>query len=162
MGWVDCLAIAARRQNGRLAAWLYPLCATCISRALATTHELLQYLVNGEARRLLTRRVFFECGQELGNDLLRWHHQENVVHHPIPVGVRGDFGPLVGVGAQVEKLRETEGNERLLPDAQGASRALLHEHEFPVVVAQSSQVPVVGEIKELLAWALRLLTSQIG
>src|SRR5262245_4106097 len=138
MGRVDYLAVAARRQNDRRATWLYPSCATCISRALATAHELLQHLVNGEARCLLTRRVFFECGQELANDLLRWHEQENVVHHPIPVGVRGDFGPLVGVGAQVEELREAERYERLLPDAQSASRALLHEHEFPVVVAQSS------------------------
>src|SRR5499427_9142035 len=161
MGRVDCLAVAARRQNDRRAAWLSPSCSTCISRALATAHELLQHLVNGEARRLLPWRELLERGQELTNDLLRRHEQENVVHHPIPVGVRGDFGPLVWVGAEVEEFREAERNERLLPDAQGASRALLHEHEFPVVVAQSSQVPVVREVKELLAWALRLLAGQI-
>src|SRR5262247_4275080 len=159
MGRVDCLAVAARRQTDMLAAWLYALCATFLSRALATANELLQHLVNGEARRLLPRRELLERGQELANYLLRRHEQENVIHHPIPVGVRGDFGPLVWLGAQVEELRETERNERLLPDAQGASRALLHEHEFPVVVAQSSQVPVVGEVKELLARALRCLAG---
>ena len=85
MGQVDGRVVAARRHNERRAAWLYPSCATGISRALATAHELFQHLINGEARRLLPRRELLERGQELANDLLRRHEQEDVIHDPIPV-----------------------------------------------------------------------------
>ena len=77
-----------------------------------------------------------------------------VVEDPVVVGVRGDVGPLVGVGAQVEELGHPQRDERLGPDLQRALDALLHEDDLPVVEPQRDQVAVVVEVDEALARAL--------
>ena len=45
---------------------------------------------------------------------------------------------------------------------QSSRAALLHEDDLPVVVSQSPDVAVVGEVDEALARALFLLAGQIG
>ena len=66
---------------------------------------------------------------EYSNDPLRGDQQVDVVEVPIPVGVRGDGGALVGVGLQVEEPRHTRLHEGLAPNEHGARRALLGECE---------------------------------
>src|SRR5215211_7049016 len=78
--------------------------------------ELLHHLINGEAGCFLTRRELLECSQEVANDALGGHNQEDVVHKPIPVRVRGHVGTLEWVSAQVEKLRYAQGGEGFEPD----------------------------------------------
>ena len=84
-----------------------------------------------------------------------------MVEHPVPVGVGGDVGPLVGIGEQVEDLGHPQLHEGLGPDLASSLLALLLEHKLPVVVAQAHQVAVVGEVEELLAGALVRLARPV-
>ena len=51
------------------------------------------------------QREFLDRGQELPHGCLRRHEQEGPVDQVVEVGVRGDVGPLVRVGTQVEHPR---------------------------------------------------------
>ena len=73
-----------------------------------------------------------------------------MVEEPVVVGVGGDVGPLVGVGAQVEDLRDAQIGERLGPNSQGAWAALLFEHQLPVVIPQRGEIAVVGTYTEIV------------
>ena len=112
--------------------------------------------------------AFWRCGyslkrrQELADIVLRGNHQEDVIHQPVVIGVRGDVGALVRIGAQVEDLGNPQVDERLRPQGQRARDLLLQEHELPVVVAQRRQLLVVVEVEERLARALRRLPRQVG
>jgi hypothetical protein len=64
--------------------------------------HLFHDLVNREARRLLARRELFEGCQEIANIRLSRHQQEGTFKPPVPIGVRSDARPLIGVRAQVE------------------------------------------------------------
>ena len=50
-----------------------------------------------------------------------------MVHDPVPVGVRGDVGPLEGVLHEVVELGQAQLGERLAPDGHRAGHALLGE-----------------------------------
>src|SRR5262249_3699719 len=82
--------------------------------------------------------------EELADDRGRAEdHAGTVGDQPVVVGVRRDVGALVGVGAEVEELRDAQGRERLGPDAHGALDALLLEDGLPLPVAQRHQGAVV-------------------
>src|SRR5262249_5821050 len=63
--------------------------------------QLLENLVDAEARGFLARRVVLEGREEFGDIGLGRHHQEGVVQQPVVIGVRGDVGALEGIAAQV-------------------------------------------------------------
>src|SRR6185436_16731001 len=68
---------------------------------------------------------------------------------------------LERIGTEVEQLRETQRDERILPYGE-AFAALLLEHDFPVVVTQPHQRAVIVPVEELLAWVLSLARQSIG
>src|SRR5262245_58325114 len=101
--------------------------------ALQAALQCLAYLVDTEARLPLARGVFLEGLEELADQRGHAEHRSGTVgHHPVVVGVARDVGPLVGVGAEVEDLWETQRCERLSPDAQCPGDTLLREDDLPV------------------------------
>ena len=80
---------------------------------------------------------------------------------PVPVGVRGDVGPLVGVRPQVEHLRHAQVGERLGPDLHRALLALLGEDELEVLVTHADDLTVVVEVDEAVACALVGLAGEV-
>ena len=84
--------------------------------------------------------------------LLRWHQDEGVIDPPPPVINALVVGRLERIGAQIEKLRETQWHEWILPHIQ-AMRALFGEDDLLLVVAQRYERAVVVEVKEFLARA---------
>src|SRR6516164_1861234 len=88
---------------------------TPLNAACDTLLQFLQYLINGEARCLLARGEILERRQEPAHDMLRRHKKENMVEHPIPVGVRGDVCKFERVCAQIGDLRNSQFHERLRP-----------------------------------------------
>src|SRR5690348_2281868 len=137
--------------------------AAVVRQTVKAALHLLDDLVDREARRPLARRIVLEGGQELGDQRLhREHDRPGVPHHPVVIAVRGDVGPLIGIGPKVEYLGQAQSRERLGPDAQCAGGALLLEHDLPILVAHIDEIAVVVEIDELLARAVRLLSGEVG
>src|SRR6516162_9646212 len=122
--------------------------------------HLLEHL-EVEAGGLLPLRILPECLQEFPDKGLRRDHQVDVVDYPIIVGVRRDVGTLEGIGAEIEHLWYTQTSERLGPQLQRAGRALLREHQLPIVIAQCHELLVVIAVEEPLARALLKLAGQI-
>ena len=89
------------------------------------------------------------------------------IHHQLPAGVQGpypndEFGDvyvniyaLTGAGYDYAELR------RVAVRIQRALRALLGEHQLPVVVAQPREVAIVREIEEFLAGARGNLAREV-
>ena len=128
---------------------------------MSTTRlHLLHHLIQAEACRLLTRRVVLEGRKELPNISLRRHQQECTVQQPVVVCVRRDGRPLVGIATQVLDQRHAQRHKRFHPYSESARRFLLHKDHFPVVITQGRQVPIVGEVENLLAWPFLDLASQ--
>ena len=123
--------------------------------------ELGDDLVDREARGLLPRRELLECGEELRDQGRRRQREVVIFEEPVPVGVRRHIRPLVGIGAQVEQLRDAQDGERLEPDLQRPLTTLLHEDDLPVVESDGEHVAVVGEVHEALARALVHLAGQV-
>src|SRR6185369_8806390 len=122
--------------------------------------RLIERLVDAEARRLLARRELLEGLEEHADQSLGRHEEEHAVGSPLLVEHGRVFaGPLERVTPQVEERRETQPNERLLPDSE-AVRALLHEVDLPVLVAQRHQVAVVAPVEEALAGIVSYLPLQ--
>src|SRR5688572_27601168 len=59
---------------------------------------------------------------------------------------------LEGVGLDIDKLREAQRDERVLPHRKTLS-ALLEEDQLPAVITQTGQIAVIGPVKKLLALA---------
>ena len=116
--------------------------------------QLLQHLIDGEARRLLPWRKVLEGRQELADIGLRRDQHEGVIEQPVVVGVRGDVGALVRIEPEIEDQRHAQVVKGSAQTRKRSRGPLLHEDELPVVVAQSRQIAVVGEVEELLARAL--------
>ena len=87
--------------------------------------------------------------------------QVNMIEIPVPVGIRSDGRLFVRIGTQVVEPRNPRLYERFTPDSQSTLFPLLGEHDLPVVVAQSGQIAIVGEIEKLLARTLGFLSGQI-
>jgi hypothetical protein len=83
------------------------------------------------------------------------------VDRPVPVSVRGDLGPLVGIHAEIEDQRKPPEGERLSPNVQCAGRLLLGEHDLPVAVPQRDDLAVIVEIDKALAVRIFLLAGQM-
>ena len=81
-----------------------------------------------------------------------------MIHPPVPVGVGCDRCTLVRIGPEVVEPGNACVYKGLSPDEHGALGALLCKHHLPVVVTDRLQVAIIGEIEELLPWALLLLT----
>src|SRR6266436_383929 len=99
-----------------------------------TCPELLQYLINGEARRLLPWWVVLERRQEPAHHLLCRHQQVGVIEDPVPVGVRGDIRKLERIRPQIVHLWNPQRYERLRPDLHGALQPLLRKDQLPIVI----------------------------
>src|SRR5262245_56013022 len=124
--------------------------------------QLLHGLVDRERGGALARWELLERLEERADDRGGRERDPRFRHDPVPVGVRGDVGALVGIGAEVEELREPQRRERLRPHLQRPLAALLDEDELPVLVPQADHVAVVVEVEELLPRALRLLAGEVG
>ncbi len=110
--------------------------------------QLRHDLVQVEAGRFLPLRIVPESRQELADVILRRHEEEDVVEKPVVVGVRGDVGPLIGVGAEIEDLRDPQVGERVGPEQHLSIRPLFHEHDLPVVVPQCDHLLIVVDVEE--------------
>jgi Putative MetA-pathway of phenol degradation len=113
--------------------------------------QLLHDLIDAEARRPLPWRELLECRDELTHDGLCRYDDESVPEYPIIVGVRRDFGALIGIHAQIEQRRGPRAHERLPPHRQRPFGSLLTKHDFPILHTNSHELAVVVEIKECLA-----------
>ncbi len=85
-----------------------------------------------------------------------------MIEIPVPVGIRRDSRLFIRIGAQVVEPRNPCFHERFTPDGQRTLFPLLGEHDLPVVVAQSGQIAIIGEIEKLLARTLGFLPGQVG
>src|SRR4051794_13187995 len=90
----------------------------------AGRRQFLHHLIDGKTRRLLSRWVILERRQKLANDRLCGDQEEYVIHQPVIIGIRGDIGTLVGVGPQIEDLRNPQVSERLGPELKCAPGTL--------------------------------------
>src|SRR5688572_12217053 len=107
--------------------------------------QFRQYLVEGKAARLLPRRELHVRLQMTGHKRLCRDKHESVLYAP-PVVVAGHvLGDLERIGAQVDQLRETKRDQRILPHGETLG-PLLHEQELPAVIAKSREVPVISPI----------------
>ena len=111
--------------------------------------QSLQRVVERKTAGFLARREFLKRGQELPNILLGWHHDEGVIDPPPAVIYALVVSGLERIGTQIEKLRETQRHEWVLPDVQ-AMGALFGKDDFVLVVAERNERAVVVEIKEFL------------
>jgi hypothetical protein len=66
-------------------------------------------LIEAEAADFLARRVLLERGDELPDDLLRWHEQKGAIDSPFGVADADTVADLEGIRPQVEDLRQTQG-----------------------------------------------------
>jgi hypothetical protein len=71
------------------------------------------------------------------------------------------LGALEGVGTQIEQLRQAQLLQGLRPDVESLG-PLFHEHRFPIVVAETGEIAVVGPIEELTALVRALAGEQIA
>src|SRR5215831_2610004 len=92
--------------------------------------QLFQYSVEAEAGGFLAGREFDESAEHVRDVGLGWYDDPRVFEQPVPVRVGGEVGALVGVGAQVEDLRDAELGVGLGPNLQRSRRALLEEDEL--------------------------------
>ena len=67
--------------------------------------QVREHLVNGERARFLSRRVVFECRQELANKDLRRDKEIDPIYPPALVTDTDMIRQLEGVGAEIEYLR---------------------------------------------------------
>src|SRR4030095_10579264 len=88
--------------------------------------QTLQRVVNRKAAGLLARREFLKRGEELPDVLLCRHENKRMVNPPASIVYAFVVRGLEGIGAQIEKFRETKRHEWVLPHVQ-AMRALLGE-----------------------------------
>src|SRR5262244_2616898 len=115
-------------------SWLGPLtlapqlASGCVEASL----HLLDHLVDAETRRTLARRIVLERLKELADRRQHAVQDPGVGHEPVVIRVRGNIGPLVGVGAQIEHLRKAQLGEGFGPNAHGAGCPLFLEYHFPV------------------------------
>ena len=107
-------------------------------------------------------RVILEGHQELADVILSGDEQEDVIHDPVVIGVRGDVRALVRVRPEIEQFRNPQGDERFRPEAEGARGLLLLEHDLPVVIAQGDQLLVVVDVEERFSRSPRNLSGQVG
>ena len=116
---------------------------------------------------MLKLPVFWLGGNSLNvarncaDDGLRRHEDKRVADQPVPIRVRRDVGPFVGVHPQIEDLRQPQLSERFGPNPHRALGALFGKNKLPVVVAQGHQVALVAEVEELLARIFRGLAGQV-
>ena len=103
--------------------------------------ELLDHLVDREARRLLPRRELLERLEELRRDRVAASDDVGVVEDPVVVRVRGHVGALERVGAQVEELRDAQRHERLGPDPQRPLRRCSMKTTFQLSNRSASTSP---------------------
>src|SRR5580704_11532449 len=86
--------------------------------------------------------------------------QEKAIRAPFAIEhLRGDVRVLEGIAPEVEKLRQPQGHERLLP-RQNSFPALLHEMDLPVAVAERHQVTFVTPVEDSRARILLHLARQ--
>jgi hypothetical protein len=125
--------------------------------------HLLHELIDAEARRSLTRRIFLECRQKRAHDRLRRdEYARSVGHQPVVVGIRRDIRALIRVRPQIEEFRRSQLRKRLGPDSQRAGRTLFLKDNLPVLVTQRDLIAIVVEIDELLPSPTLLLARQVG
>src|SRR5271167_3374814 len=86
--------------------------------------QLRHYLIDGEASRLLPRRILLERRQELPDQGLRRNEQEDVVHDPVVIGVRRDVSMLQRIGSKIKQLRNAQVSEWFSPELKRASGTL--------------------------------------
>ena len=89
-------------------------------------------------------------------------HEIGVLDPPIVVLVGDDIGPLVGVHAQVEELRNAQAGKWLVPDLEATRIGHLAEDALPILVPEGDQHAVIIVVRKVVACALRLLTGQVG
>ena len=117
-------------------------------------------MIDREARRLLPGRIILEGRQELADIGFRRDHQEGVVEQPVVITVGRDVGALVRIEPEIENHRHPQVGEGLGPHLECSRHPLLGEDKFPIVVAQTCQIAVIGEIEELLARAFFLFANE--
>src|SRR6516165_5663757 len=110
--------------------------------------QLFHGLLDREAARLLARRELLKALEVLRHERLRWDQHEGVLDEPPHVVARLVLAPLKWIRTQVEQPGQAQLHQRLCPDIE-AMRPLLQEHGLPLLVAQASEVAVVGPVEEL-------------
>src|SRR5262249_48462765 len=127
--------------------------AASVLAAAPALLQLRQHLVEREAARLLPGRVLDVGLQMLAHDVLRRNEYKGALDAPLVIFSGLELGSLERISAQIHQLGEPKWNERVLPYIE-TFRALLQEQYFPAVIAQSSQIAIIGpvEIFFALAW----------
>ena len=124
-------------------------------------HQHFHRLFHGEATRPLTWRELAEGRNVLADYRLGGNEDPQVFDEPPYVVAGLDFRPLEWVGDAVEQLGCAQGHEWLHPDLQ-AMRRLFHENHFILIVAQPSQVAIIGPVEELAALVRTVAGQQIA
>ena len=136
-----------------------PLLAQLAPGRVEASLHLLDHRVDAETRRTLARRIVLERLKELADRRQHAVQDPGIGHEPVVIRVRGNIGPLVGVGAQIEHLREAQLGKGFGPNAHGSGCPLFFENHFPVLVAHRDDIAVIVEIDELFSRAVRLLAG---
>src|SRR5262249_55377667 len=123
--------------------------------------HLLEDVVQIEARRFLSLRIFPERRQELSDIVLRGHQQEYVVDEPVVVRIRRNVSTFIRVGPKIEYLRDSQACERVCPNQQLSGGALLLEHDLEIVIPERDHLLIVVDVEESLSWTLLNLPGQI-
>ena len=80
---------------------------------------------------------------------------------PVPVTIGVVVGPLKGIPAQVEDLRQTQGDKGFGPKLHGLG-PLLGEDGFPISISNSHNLAVIIGIEEPVPRALLGLAGEVG
>lgn len=121
--------------------------------------ELLHHGARTPALRALPWREFHHGLHVLGDERARGGQHEDTIRPPLTVVDGADLRILVGVGPQVNKHREPQLYDWLLPRRQSLG-ALHSEMDFPVAVAERHQVALVAPVEETGARILLRLALQ--
>ena len=113
------------------------------------------YVIKVEAAGLLARREIAEALQPFADISAGGREHEHVIHPPSVVADAFMLGPLERIHTQIGQHRRTQYLEWLSPDVNSFG-VLFQECDLPVVVAQRSDVTVVGPIEKIMARPLGL------
>src|SRR5262249_34985489 len=123
--------------------------------------QFVDHLINAEACRSLTRRIFLERAQEGRNPPYTVLNQVGVFGEPIVILVRNNVRTFHRVHAKIEDLWRAQTGERIGPDLETARLPLLAEYDLPIVVPVGDQISIVIEVVKLVSRGPGLLPGQV-
>ena len=106
-----------------------------------------QHLVEAETSDFLTRWKLFECRKKAADVLLCRHQKEETLRSPSFIIHSLLVSNFERIRTQIENLRKTQWNKRVLPYIHSVS-TLLCENNFPLVVSHRYKRTIIVELME--------------